>query len=72
MVALFDQDTELPLNFTKDMLQYINYYQGDKPVAIYSPIFHIHVINQTGKHINFKPLRLIRGSVLDDENYAHP
>jgi rhamnosyltransferase len=72
MVALFDQDTELPLNFTQQMLHYINQYQGGKPVAVYSPIFHNHVINETGRHINFKPFRLIRDPVLNTEDYAHP
>lgn len=72
MVALFDQDTELPSNFTQQMLHYINQYPVDKPVAIYSPIFHNHVIKETGKHINFKPFRLIRGPVLEAEDYAHP
>ena len=72
MVALFDQDTKLPANYTKDMLQYINHYPGDKPVAVYSPIFHNHVIKETGRHINFKPFRLIRGPVIDTEVYAHP
>jgi len=28
MVALFDQDTELPKNFTQEMLGYINQHQG--------------------------------------------
>jgi rhamnosyltransferase len=71
MVALFDQDTELPENFTKNMSQYINQYRGDKPVAVYSPIFYNHVIDKTAKHINFKPLRLIRG-LGDESDYAHP
>lgn len=71
MVALFDQDTELPLNFTQEMLHYINQYPGDKPVAVYSPIFHNHVIDETARHINFKPFRLIRGPV-DDSDYAYP
>ena len=72
MVALFDQDTELPPNFTQQMLHYINQYPEDKPVAVYSPIFHNNVINETGKHINFRPFRLIRTPVLETENYAHP
>jgi len=72
MVALFDQDTELPLNFPQQMLHYINQYQGDNPVAVYSPIFHNHVIDETGKHINFKLFRLIRDSVTDTKDYAHP
>ena len=72
MVALFDQDTELPSNFIQQMLHYINQYPVDKPVAIYSPIFHNHVIKETGRHINFKPFRLIRGPVLETEDYAHP
>ncbi|MBL6791340.1 MAG: glycosyltransferase family 2 protein [Methylophilaceae bacterium] len=72
IVALFDQDTELPPNFTQQMLHYINQYSGDKPVAVYSPIFHNHVINETGRHINFKPFRLIRDPVQDTEDYAHP
>ena len=72
MVALFDQDTELPASFTQQMLQYMNNYNKDKPVAVYSPIFHNHVINETGRHINFKPFRLIRGLVLETEDYAHP
>jgi len=71
MVALFDQDTELPKNFTQEMLGYINQHQGDTPVAVYSPIFHNHVIDETAKHINLKPFRLIRGPV-DDSDYAHP
>ena len=71
MVALFDQDSELPPNFTKDMLQFINHYQGNKPVAVYSSIYHNHVVNETTKHINFKPFRLIRG-VVNDSDYAHP
>ena len=71
MVALFDQDTELPNNFTEKMLHYINQYQGDKPVAVYSPIFHNHVINETSRHINFKPFRLIRGEV-GELDFAHP
>ena len=71
MVALFDQDTQVPPNFTKDMLHFINHYQNDKPVAVYSPVFHNLVINETGKHINFKPFRMIRGSVSDND-YAHP
>lgn len=71
MVALFDQDSVLPSNFTQQMVHYINQYQGDKPVAVYSPIFHNHVIDETAKHINFKPFRLIRGPV-DESDYAHP
>ena len=72
MVALFDQDTELPPHFTKDMLENINHYQGDKPVALYSPIFYNHVNNKIAKHINFKTFHLIRGveSVVGD--YANP
>jgi rhamnosyltransferase len=71
-VALFDQDTVLPKNFTQQMLHYINQYQVNKSVAVYSPIFHNHVINETGRHINFKPFRLIRGPVLEADDYAHP
>ena len=71
MVVLFDQDTELPSNFTQQMLHYINQYQGDKPVAVYSPIFHNQVIDETARHINFKPFRLIRAPV-DEYDYAHP
>jgi len=71
MVALFDQDTELPLNFLQKMLHYINSYQGDKPVAVYSPIYHNYVTDERSMHINFKPFRLIRGLV-DDSSYAHP
>lgn len=71
LVALFDQDTELESNFTQRMLKYINNYKGDKPVATYSPIFHNHVIDETSKHISFKPFRLIRGPV-DESDYAHP
>lgn len=72
MVALFDQDTDLPPNFSKDMLHYINQYQGDKPVALFSPIFHNHVINRSSKHINFKYFHLVRRTVHSDDNYANP
>jgi rhamnosyltransferase len=71
MIALFDQDTKLPSNFSQQMLQYINEYQTDKPVAVYSPIYHNNVIDETAKHINFKPFRLIRGAI-DESDYAHP
>ena len=71
MVALFDQDTYLSRNFTQQMMHFINQYQCDKPVAVYSPIFHNHVIDETSKHINFKPFRLIRGQV-DADDYAYP
>lgn len=71
LVALFDQDTEIPLNFTQKMLQYMNAYQGDKPVAVYAPIFYNHIINETSKHINFKRFRLVRGRVMEDD-YAFP
>lgn len=71
MVALFDQDTELPLNFTQEMLHFIDRYQGDNEVAVYSPIFHNHVIDETSRHINFKPFRLIRGKV-GESDYAYP
>ena len=71
MVALFDQDTELPLSFMQKMLKSINNYEATKPVAGYSPVFHNHVIDETAKHINFKPFRLVRGPV-DDSDYAHP
>ena len=72
MVALFDQDTELPLNFTQQMLHFINQYPGDKTVAVYSPVYHNHVTNKTAKHINFKPFRLVRSPVLDTDDYAQP
>jgi rhamnosyltransferase len=70
-VALFDQDTELPSNFTQQALYYINRYQGENPVAVYSPIYHNQVINETASHINFKPFRLVRSSVAESD-YAHP
>ena len=71
-VALFDQDTQIPQNFTKDMLKFINCYQVDKPVAVYSPVYYNHVINESGKHINFKFFRMIRRVVSGTEVYAHP
>ena len=72
MVALFDQDTELPLNFTQKMLHYMNNYSDDKPVAVFSPVFYNHVINEPSRHINFKSFRLIRRTVSKTEDYAHP
>ena len=70
-VALFDQDTELPSNYSQQMLYYINRYHDDNPVALYSPIVHNHVIDETASHINFKPFRLVRSSV-DESDYAQP
>lgn len=70
-VALFDQDTELPSNFSQQMLYYINRYQGDNPTAVYSPVVHNHVIDETASHISFKPFRLVRSSV-DESDYAQP
>ena len=72
MVALFDQDTVLPRNFSKDMLQHIYHFRGDKPVAVYSPIFHNHVTNEISKHISFKPFRLIRRGPVSKKTFALP
>ena len=72
MVALFDQDTELPSNFSQKMLHYINNHPEDKPIAVYSPVYHNQVNNETAMHINFKPFRLIRADVSEAEDYAYP
>ena len=72
MVALFDQDSHIPANYSRDMMQYINNYHGSKPIAVYSSIYHNHVVDERAKLINFKPFRLIRESVIEDQNYAHP
>jgi rhamnosyltransferase len=72
MVALFDQDSVLPPNFTQQMLGYINNYNDDNLVAVYCPIYHNKVTEETTKHINFKPFRLIRSLVIKNEEYAHP
>jgi hypothetical protein len=40
MVALFDQDTLLPNDFSQNMLKHINVYQGQKkPRFIFPRIF---------------------------------
>ena len=41
MVALFDQDTLLPDDYTQNMLKHINDYQGQKKPALFSPVFLI-------------------------------
>ena len=68
MIALFDQDTRLESNFVKKMSQSINNYKSLKPVAVYSPVYHNHIINETAKHISFKPFRLIRQSVSENKS----
>ena len=39
MVALFDQDTFLPRNFSKKMLHYINKYKKFDNAAVFAPIY---------------------------------
>jgi len=72
LIALFDQDTQIQSNFTRQMRKYINEYRGKKPVAVYSPVFHNHVINETSKHINFKPFRLIRRGPASNNSFDFP
>lgn len=71
MVALFDQDTEIPQDFTQKMQNYINNYKCFAPVALYSPLFHNLVTNKTFRHTNYKPSCLIPESVVKAD-YAHP
>ena len=72
MVALFDQDTSLPDDFSQNMLKKINTYQGDKKTAVFSPVFFNHVTNNYGSIINFKPFRLIRTDPTNHKNVTHP
>ncbi|NQW07231.1 MAG: glycosyltransferase family 2 protein, partial [Candidatus Pelagibacter sp.] len=72
MVALFDQDTLLPDDFSQNMLKNINAYQGDKKTAVFSPVFFNHVTNDYGPIINFKPFRLIRTDPANLKNVTHP
>ena len=60
MVVLFDQDSLLPDDFTKNMLKHINAYHGNKIPAVFSPSYFNHVTNNYGSIINFKPFRLVR------------
>ena len=60
MVALFDQDTLLSYDFSQNMLKNINSYQGQKKIALFSPVYFNHVTDNYGSIINFKPFRLIR------------
>ena len=71
MTALFDQDTKLSEKFNKKMLKCINDHRNSKSVAVFSPVFHNHVIGEKGKHINFKPFRLIRENA-GSSGYDYP
>ena len=71
MVALFDQDTLLPSDFSQNMLKHINAYQGEKP-ALFSPVFFNHVTDDYGSIINFKPFRLIRSKPDKEKSITHP
>ena len=72
MVALFDQDTLLPDDFSKKMLKFINTYQGVKKPALFSPVFFNHVTDDYGSIINFKPFRLIRSQPDKQKTVIHP
>lgn len=72
MVALFDQDTLLPNDFTQKMFKRINAYQGSKKPALFSPVFFNHVTDDYGSIINFKPLRLIRTKPDKQKSVTHP
>jgi len=72
MVALFDQDTLLPDDFSQSILKHINAYQGDKKPALFSPVFFNHVTDDYGSIINFKPFRLIRSKPDKQKTVIHP
>ena len=72
MVALFDQDTLLPANFSQNMLKPINNFQGSKKPALFSPVFFNHVTDDYGSIINFKPFRLIRSKPDKQKSVTHP
>jgi rhamnosyltransferase len=72
MVALFDQDTLLPSDFTQNMLKHINTYQGLKIAALFSPVFFNQVTDDYGSIINFKPFRLIRSKPDKKKKITHP
>lgn len=62
MVALFDQDTILPANFSKKMLGHINSFQYEykNKISVFAPIYFNEVTKTIGLMINFKILRLVR------------
>lgn len=72
MVALFDQDTLLPDDFSQTMLKHINSYKGLKKPALFSPVFFNHVTDDYGSIINFKPFRLIRTKPDKQKTVTHP
>ena len=72
MVALFDQDTLLPDDFSQNMLKHINSYQGQIKPALFSPVFFNHVTDDYGSIINFKPFRLIRSKPDKQKLIIHP
>lgn len=72
MVALFDQDTLLPDDFTKNMLQNINAYNSNKQTAIFAPNYFNHVTGRRNSIINFKLFRLIRSNPNKFKFFTHP
>lgn len=72
MVALFDQDTSIPDDFSQNMLKDINAYQGDKKTAVFSPVFFNHVTDDYGQIINFKLFRMIRTNPSNLNIVMHP
>ena len=72
MVALFDQDTLLPDDFTQNMLKYIKAYPFKKKPALFSPVYFNHVTDDYGSIINFKPFRLIRTKPNKQKSFTHP
>ena len=72
MVALFDQDSMLPNNFCKRMLQLINSYHDYKNTAVFSPIYLNKITNVYGSIINFKPFQLIRTQPNKFLNVSYP
>lgn len=72
MVALFDQDTLLPDDFSQNMLKQINDYQGSKKPALFSPVYFNHVTDDYGSIINLKPFRLIRSKPDKQKSVTHP
>lgn len=72
MVALFDQDTLIPDNFSHDMLENINAYQSSNQPALYAPVYFNLVTVSYGSIINFKPFRLIRSRPDKKKKITYP
>lgn len=72
LVALFDQDTFINDDFSKQMLLNYSLLKDYKDIALFAPMYFDLNTREENKHINFKYLNLIRTKADKSKLYHFP